>query len=525
MRGIAEENFARHVEQLALTAQGREQLPALLEEAHPAYQDRTAAALVRMRGWVMLALAQGALPTGAVIFLLDELQNGRDAYLVAAAARALRASADRSPEYAVHLVAAIGNMRSRHDHLDLTGYGAYAVDDSGVTPVTEILATLRWLGPAAAAASNQLDELFANGADDLQDGDRVPLQLLAQELHQVASPADCCDLPPGIERARQWLGSLRPSAADIVDVVLEDQSGLQLRYADYFRDLPTLVVFFYVRCDNPSKCPLSISRLAQAQAMLDALGLAGQVKTAAISYDPDFDRPDRLHAYGLERGLRFEARHRMFRVLQGQLLLDRYFRLGVSRLDSLVNRHRIEAYLVDGDGRIVKSFERMQWSPQDLVASAQELLEAPAATRRKPSWTFPLGAFAGPAAVFFPKCPMCWAAYASALGIGGVEAIPYSPWLLPVFLGLMGLNLASLWWRERRTGDRRGFAIAGVGALLLSPIAFGVELGAWSYAGLAIFMAGSLIGALRPGLLPSRWATALLDLGRLTRRAGDSRAQ
>jgi hypothetical protein len=51
---------------------------------------------------------------------------------------------------------------------------------------------------------------------------------------------------------------------------------------------------------------------------------------------------------------------------------------------------------------------------------------------------------------FFPKCPLCWAAYISALGIFKANTISYQPWMLPVLIVLMILNICSLYMTGRR---------------------------------------------------------------------------
>jgi len=78
-----------------------------------------------------------------------------------------------------------------------------------------------------------------------------------------------------------------------------------------------------------------------------------------------------------------------------------------------------------------------------------------------------LGTVFSVAAAFFPKCPMCWAAYLSALGVAGLERIGYAPWLLPLFIALMLANLYSLYPRDRSRRRRVAFGVAVAGALTI----------------------------------------------------------
>ena len=121
------------------------------------------------------------------------------------------------------------------------------------------------------------------------------------------------------------------------------------------RGSPSIVVFFYTRCDNPKKCSLSVTKLARVQTLLDAQGLAGRIRTAAITYDPKFDRPERLRVYGKDRAVRMDENHRMLRAIEGNDALREYFELGVNFIESLVN------------SLLAKRFAKkqsMQWTPE-----------------------------------------------------------------------------------------------------------------------------------------------------------------
>jgi protein SCO1/2 len=164
---------------------------------------------------------------------------------------------------------------------------------------------------------------------------------------------------------------------EIPNLELEDQAGHHLHFAEFFHQKPSIVVFFYTRCSNPNKCSLTVTKLGQLQGMIVEEGLMGRLRTAAFTYDPQFDLPPRLRAYGLNRGVSFGEDNRFFRSLHGLTELQEYFGLGVNFNGSIVNQHRIELFLLDPRGGIVKTFSRLQWDVKEVLDSARALLPAP----------------------------------------------------------------------------------------------------------------------------------------------------
>src|SRR5262245_47107560 len=129
----SESQFAAQVDALATAPDRREQLTELLHEDHPLYNQRGAAATVRMRGWVLLALARVGVSDAALLFVLEELDTGVEAYLVAAAARALRSYPRPTEEFAPFVMRAITNIRYRDEPVSFETYGAYAVSSTGTS--------------------------------------------------------------------------------------------------------------------------------------------------------------------------------------------------------------------------------------------------------------------------------------------------------------------------------------------------------------------------------------------------------
>src|SRR5918998_145998 len=93
----SESEFAELVD--ALVADPK-RLADLLREDHPYYNERGAATVVQMRGWVLLGLARAGVSDDTLVFILEELDAGVDPYLVAAAACALRSYPRPNPALA-----------------------------------------------------------------------------------------------------------------------------------------------------------------------------------------------------------------------------------------------------------------------------------------------------------------------------------------------------------------------------------------------------------------------------------------
>ena len=84
---MSELQFSKMVDELKNSPATCERLTELLHEDNPIYDQRGTAATTRMRGWVLLALGQQRLSERALLFVFEELDNGRDAYLVTASRR------------------------------------------------------------------------------------------------------------------------------------------------------------------------------------------------------------------------------------------------------------------------------------------------------------------------------------------------------------------------------------------------------------------------------------------------------
>lgn len=480
---LDEHEFEALVERLKRTESARSSLIYLLDERHPAYDQRATSTIVRMRGWVLLALAEVGVTEEELEFVLEEIDTGNEAYLVAAAACALRSYSGLGKPHQAVLERALGNIRDRDDALSLDVYGGYSDKPQFVTATGEIKKTLALIA-----------------------------------TRRPAAPACCC----GGAKARET--SSQP-ARRAPATRLQDHAGSEMGFADFFTGKPTIVAFFYTRCTNPNKCSLTITKLAELQAELGRRGLGQRIRTAAITYDAPFDDPGRLKQYMESRGARLGEDHRALRPVSDVEAMSDYFELGVSYVGTIVSRHRVELYVLDAHGRIAAQFDRLLWKEKDVIDAAiralgdQEPPAPPPPASPKPPRQLrivratPAAAVASTllsvATAFFPKCPMCWAAYLSAFGVAGLGGIEYSPWLLPVFAALMVANLYCLYPRDGSLTRRAAFGLAAAGALVILGPGLLWQMAYAPVIGVSLTIAGSLLcvgASLRQA--PSQWARA-----------------
>lgn len=500
----SESRFRTQVDAIASDGAARapELLP-MLDECFAAYAERGAGAVVRMRSHALLALASGPSPwPQAMPFVLEELESGRSPVLIAAAASVLPAIAEPNPAWAPYLLNALTILRQHDDAVDLSVYGGTPVGEVNGTALDEVLRCLLWLGDAASGIRSSLLQLAAEpgGISDThremlhQLIDGLPAQC-AEDLTQGAW--DCCAWTPPISHASRARSS--QVVTGLSTVRFEDQDARQLVWADFFVGRPTVVVFFYTRCDNAMKCSLSITKLARVQKLLQQTAWGASVKTVAITYDADFDLPHRLRGYVESRGMALGDDHRVLRVTFGGQVLQAYFELGVSFVASLVNRHRIEAFLLDAHGRVAVTYRRMAWQEQRMLDDLHRLVERRAAGVShgvvhglSPLWALALA--------LFPKCPICGVGYLSLTGLVALPQLPGWYWTWPLFALALLLNLAVVAWQARVHKRWGGLVLGAAGAMVL----LGLGMAADSRAAIVVGVSLSVLGALYSALAFSR---------------------
>ena len=374
-RYTLEADVAAAIDEVRRTVERRDELVALLAERAPLYDGRTTAEVTRLRGWLLAAFADTGLPAAALPYALEALESGHMPYEVAGAAIAVRGIDAPGMWVVPYLMRALRNLSGADATMSFECYDPRWPFEEPTTALAEVLHTLAGLGAQAAGALPELERLDASA--DYPAAARAQMRATIDAIVAARNGCGgaerlhgCCEERASVEPL-VVVGAVRPS---LPDVTLEDQDGLMVGFAEYFCGQPSVVAFFYTRCENPYKCSLTVSKLAELQARTRERGVCSALRLAAITYDSDFDHPGRLKVYAEDRGLQFGDRVRCFRVRSGFEALSHFFAPGVNYGPSTVNRHRIEVYVLGADGALAAAFARLQWDPEEVLAAALALL-------------------------------------------------------------------------------------------------------------------------------------------------------
>ena len=156
----------------------------------------------------------------------------------------------------------------------------------------------------------------------------------------------------------------------VPDFVMFDQDG-EVFPLRRMRGSCFVINFIFTRCGVPRMCPASSQRMAEMQTEARKRELH-HLKFVSVSFDPAFDSPGILRAYGETYGFDFSS----FRLLTAsQRVVDRLLRLfGLLTVeeDGTIN-HTMTTLLIDQEGYVVERQEGPDWSAESFLEAAGRL--------------------------------------------------------------------------------------------------------------------------------------------------------
>jgi len=489
----SDDEVAAWIDSMRDTGKAKALVP-LLRHDNPIYAQRSTNEVIRIRGYLMATFAQIGLPDNGVNDLLAELDSAHSPYLVAGAAIGLRGSRKPIAPFMRALLDALQRLQYDDDAVCFEQFKPDWQRYVGKSALTELLLTVEKFSDQLPIHAKELQllstETRLSTEGHLICNRIVKLQRRYKTERKVTD--DCCRLP--VTRRRKFLSANRSFSG----IRVQDQDGHFHILSELMKQKPTLLTFFYTRCDNVYRCSLTITRLGRLQKALKQAGSTQEVQVLAISFDPAFDFPFRMKAFAHHRGFQCNEQAMCLRVESGMEHLLGCLQPGVNFNDGLVNQHAVAFFLFDRFGFLERLISSIEWNEQQLVKDLAKL------RHQKTTFFNRIRNSVGSVAsigysillAFFPKCPLCAAAYLSALGISSASVMRYHQLLLPVLLLLLGWHMLSV----ARRGWQRNWYLPLIcslaGSLCVVWSAFGTpDSNWWSYAGILLIGTGSLLNS------------------------------
>lgn len=143
-------------------------------------------------------------------------------------------------------------------------------------------------------------------------------------------------------------------------------------HIEEFRGQALAITFIFTRCPFPNFCPRMSNHFAETQKALKARPEIKNWHLLSLSFDPEFDTPETLKAYGA----RYDYDPDHWSLATGALIeidaITEQFGLVFPR-EGANFAHNLRTVVIDPQGKVQKILLSNEWKPQELV---DEMLKA-----------------------------------------------------------------------------------------------------------------------------------------------------
>jgi protein SCO1 len=167
------------------------------------------------------------------------------------------------------------------------------------------------------------------------------------------------------------------------DGALIDSGGKSVNLRELVRGRVTVLSFIYTRCAAPKACPYATSVLSQLHRVsLDDHELEKSLRLVSVSFDPEYDTPQRLATYA--EGINDEKSGCEWRFVTAKSRAELENILGAygQAVDKRSNPadpqgplyHILRVFLIDREGRIRNIYSSGTLDPRLVLADVRTLL-------------------------------------------------------------------------------------------------------------------------------------------------------
>lgn len=159
----------------------------------------------------------------------------------------------------------------------------------------------------------------------------------------------------------------------IPDYAFVNEAGKKIRFSD-FQGQALGITFIFTRCPFPTFCPRMTSNFEKVAAELAKAGAPTNWHLLSISFDPEYDTPERLaeHAKRFKRDpakWNFVTSEKAeIKALTDQLGLQFFSRNGTIE-------HNLRTVIIDANGRIAQIYIGNEWDVDEFIAEMKKASE------------------------------------------------------------------------------------------------------------------------------------------------------
>ena len=162
------------------------------------------------------------------------------------------------------------------------------------------------------------------------------------------------------------------------DFKLRNQDGRQIHLSQ-FKGQALLVTFIYTRCPSPEFCPRVTRNFAEVEKQLAGdPALYAKTHLLSVSFDPEYDTPERLRAYGatyIGSDAKNAFAHWDFAVPEKPVLAEmaKWFDLGMTGEADGSITHTLSTTLIGADGKVARFYPGNEWTAEQVFADVKQL--------------------------------------------------------------------------------------------------------------------------------------------------------
>jgi protein SCO1 len=172
---------------------------------------------------------------------------------------------------------------------------------------------------------------------------------------------------------------IKPAA----DGALLDSNNKSVKLRDFMHGRITVLSFIYTRCAAPKACPYATGVLNQIHDLsVDDKTLAKSMHLVSLSFDPEYDTPQRLAAYSENVRDQKSGCEWSFATAKSRAELESILAAYDQAVDKRTNPadpqgplyHTVRVFLIDREGRIRNIYSSGTLDPRLVVADVKTLV-------------------------------------------------------------------------------------------------------------------------------------------------------